>query len=65
MDAIFEDVIKYVPVREDNDQASLMLQICSLDYNSYVGKIGIGRVHRGRVKAGQTGALIHADPSRA
>lgn len=63
MDAIFEDVIKYVPVREDNDQAPLMLQICSLDYNSYVGKIGIGRVHRGRVKAGQTVALMNGPES--
>ena len=53
MKAIFDTVIKYVPVREDNADAPLQLQICSLDYNSYVGKIGIGRVHRGRIKAGE------------
>lgn len=53
MRAIFDTVIKYVPVREDNTEAPLQLQICSLDYSSYVGKIGIGRVHRGILKAGQ------------
>lgn len=38
MRAIFDTVIKYVPVREDNTEAPLQLQICSLDYSSYVGK---------------------------
>ena len=54
MRAVFDAVIKYVPVREDNAEAPLQLQICSLDYSSYVGKIGIGRVHRGTLKAGQS-----------
>lgn len=54
MRAVFDTVIKYVPVREDNIDAPLQLQICSLDYSSYVGKIGIGRVHRGKLKAGQS-----------
>ncbi len=53
MRAVFDTVIKYVPVREDDAESPLMLQICSLDYSSYVGKIGIGRVHRGRLKSGQ------------
>ncbi len=59
MRAIFDAVIKYVPVREDNADAPLMLQICSLDYSSYVGKIGIGRVHRGRIKAGQSVVIMN------
>ena len=49
MRAIFDAVIKYVPVRDDNPDGPLMLQICSLDYSTYVGKIGVGRVHRGRI----------------
>ena len=44
MRAVFDAVIKYVPVREDDAEAPLQLQICSLDYSSYVGKIGVGRV---------------------
>ena len=59
MRAIFDTVIKYVPVREDNTEAPLQLQICSLDYNSYVGKIGIGRVHRGVLKAGQNVVIMN------
>lgn len=59
MCAIFDTVIKYVPVREDNTEAPLQLQICSLDYSSYVGKIGIGRVHRGILKAGQNVVIMN------
>ena len=59
MRAIFDTVIKYVPVREDNTEAPLQLQIYSLDYNSYVGKIGIGRVHRGVLKAGQNVVIMN------
>lgn len=61
MRAVFDAVIKYVPVREDDAEAPLQLQICSLDYSSYVGKIGIGRVHRGTLKAGQ-GVMIMNGP---
>lgn len=59
MRAIFDTVIKYVPVREDNTEAPLQLQICSLDYSSYVGKIGIGRVHRGILKASQNVVIMN------
>ncbi|MFM1880866.1 MAG: Translational regulator, GTP-binding protein [Pseudomonadota bacterium] len=50
MRPLFESVLKYVPVRDDDSEGPLRLQICSLDYSSYVGKIGIGRVARGRIK---------------
>ena len=59
MRAVFDTVIKYVPVREDDVDAPLQLQICSLDYSSYVGKIGVGRVHRGRIKAGQSVMIMN------
>jgi GTP-binding protein len=50
MRPLFESVLKYVPVRDDDTSAPLQLQICSLDYSSYVGKIGIGRVARGTIR---------------
>ena len=50
MRPLFEAIIRHVPVREDNSDGPLQLQISSLDYSSYVGKIGIGRISRGRVK---------------
>jgi GTP-binding protein len=47
---LFEMVLTHVPVREDDLNGPARLQICSLDYNSYVGKIGIGRLARGSLK---------------
>ncbi len=59
MRAIFDTVIEKVPVRDDDPNAPLQLQICSLDYSSYVGKIGIGRVHRGRIHAGSEVCIMN------
>ncbi|NLZ12347.1 MAG: translational GTPase TypA [Alcaligenaceae bacterium] len=53
MRPLFEAIIKNVPQREDDPDAPLQLQVISMDYSSYVGKIGIGRVNRGRVRTGQ------------
>jgi GTP-binding protein len=50
---LFEAILEYVPMRDEDPDAPLQLQICSLDYNSYVGKIGIGRIRRGRLKTAQ------------
>jgi GTP-binding protein len=59
LSALFEAILKYVPVRDENPDEPLQLQICSLDYSSYVGKIGIGRVRRGRVKPAQEVLLLN------
>ncbi len=50
---LFEAILEYVPMRDENPDEPLQLQICSLDYSSYVGKIGIGRIRRGRIKPSQ------------
>ena len=50
MTPLFNAVLKHVPVRNDDPDGPLQLQISSLDYSSYVGKIGIGRISRGRAK---------------
>ncbi|MBU3613102.1 translational GTPase TypA [Polynucleobacter sp. MG-27-Goln-C1] len=52
MRPLFDAVLKYVPVRDDDPDGPLQFQISSIDYNSYVGKIGVGRINRGRVKSG-------------
>ena len=59
MRAVFDDIIKYIPVRDDDPDGPLMLQICSLDYSDYVGKIGIGRVHRGRIRPNMDVAIMN------
>ncbi|MGH8616463.1 MAG: translational GTPase TypA [Burkholderiales bacterium] len=56
---LFEAILKHVPARDDDPDAPLQLQICSLDYSSYVGRIGIGRVTRGRIKSGQTVSVLN------
>ncbi|MCE2971012.1 MAG: translational GTPase TypA [Burkholderiales bacterium] len=56
---LFEAVLTHVPVRSDDPDGPLQLQICSLDYSSYVGKIGIGRINRGRLRAGQEVLVLH------
>ena len=53
LEPLFDAILEHVPVREDNPDGPLQLQICSLDYSSYVGRIGIGRITRGRIRPGQ------------
>ncbi|NLY34503.1 MAG: translational GTPase TypA [Alcaligenaceae bacterium] len=53
MRPLFDAILKHVPQRNDDKDAPLQMQIISLDYNSYVGKIGVGRVNRGLIRAGQ------------
>ncbi|MCI1191857.1 translational GTPase TypA [Calidifontimicrobium sp. SYSU G02091] len=49
---LFEAIVKHVPPHEGDPDAPLQLQICSLDYSSYVGRIGIGRVNAGTIRPG-------------
>ncbi|HEV7820594.1 MAG TPA: translational GTPase TypA [Burkholderiales bacterium] len=56
---LFEAILNHVPARADDPNGPLQLQICSLDYSSSVGRIGIGRVIRGRIKSGQLVTVLH------
>ena len=58
MSPLFEAILEHVPVRDEDPEAPLQLQICSLDYSSYVGKIGIGRIRRGRIRPLQEFLLL-------
>ena len=53
MDPLFEAILEQVPPRSDDPQAPLQMQISALDYSSYVGRIGIGRIARGMVRTNQ------------
>ncbi len=50
MEALFDTVLEHVVGPEDNADAPLQLQISALDYSSFVGRIGIGRIRQGRIK---------------
>ena len=58
---LFEAILEHVPMRDEDPDQPLQLQICSLDYSSYVGKIGIGRIRRGRLKPAQEVLVLEGD----
>jgi GTP-binding protein len=68
MRPLFETILKHVPAPAGDPEGPLQLQISALDYSSYVGQIGIGRIGRGRLKAGQAvlifGAEVAPQPAR-
>ena len=63
MDPIFEAIINTIPEPKGNAQESLQFQPALLDYNDYVGRIGIGTIKRGTVKAGQMASCVRLDGS--
>lgn len=68
MKAIFDTILEKVPVRDDDPDGPLQMQISSLDYSSYVGKIGVGRIKRGRIKPLQEVLIMNgpdSEPKRA
>jgi GTP-binding protein len=64
MSALFEAVLKYVPEPKTDAEGPLQMQISTLAYNSYVGRIGIGRIRRGTVKAGMNVVLRYGDEDK-
>ena len=63
MTALFEAIINHVPVPDVDPDGDLQLQVSALDYNSYTGVIGIGRVVRGTLKKNQTVVVSKPDTS--
>ena len=58
---LFETIIKHVDAYPDKNDEPLQLQISSLGYDDYIGRLGIGRVTKGVVKAGSTVAVAKGD----
>jgi len=50
---LFDTILKHIPAPEGDPDESLQLLISTIDYNDYVGRIGVGRIERGKIKAGQ------------
>ena len=63
MTPLFQAILSHVPARADDPDGPLQFQISALDYSSYVGKIGIGRISRGRVRTGQQVLVMYGDPA--
>ncbi|MES9684566.1 translational GTPase TypA [Bacillus sp. AFS001701] len=63
MNALFDTIIEHIPSPIDNSEEPLQFQVTLLDYNDYVGRIGIGRIFRGTMQVGQSVALMKLDGS--
>ncbi|MGK0550566.1 translational GTPase TypA [Enterococcus faecalis] len=63
MAPIFDTIVEHIPAPVDNSDEPLQFQVSLLDYNDYVGRIGIGRVFRGTVKVGDQVSLMKLDGS--
>lgn len=63
MDNVFDTIIEAIPAPIDNSDEPLQFQVSLLDYNDYVGRIGIGRVFRGKIKVGDNVTLTKLDGS--
>ena len=64
MRPLYEAILRHVPPPDVVAEDPLQLQICSLDYNSYVGRIGIGRIKKGHIKPGQQVTVMYGDENR-
>ena len=64
MDYLFDTIIEHIPAPIDNSDEPLQFQVSLLDYNDYVGRIGIGRVFRGTVKVGDQVSLLKLDGTK-
>lgn len=64
MRPLYEAILRHVPPPDVDSEAPLQLQICSLDYNSYVGRIGIGRIKKGHIKPNQQVTVMFGDENR-
>ncbi|WP_125712831.1 translational GTPase TypA [Companilactobacillus kedongensis] len=63
MDPLFDTILKTIPAPVDNSDEPLQFQVALLDYNDYVGRIGIGRVFRGTIKIGDNVTVMKLDGS--
>ncbi len=64
MSALFETILDHVPVHEGDPEAPLQLQISALDYSTFVGRIGVGRINAGTLRAGMD-VLVMEGPDGA
>ncbi len=62
---LFDTILKYIPAPEGDPDTGTQVLVSTIDYNDYVGRIGIGKVDNGTVKTGQDVVIVnHHDPSK-
>ncbi|GEK28438.1 translational GTPase TypA [Furfurilactobacillus siliginis] len=63
MQPVFDTILKTIPAPIDNEDEPLQFQVALLDYNDFVGRIGIGRIFRGKIKVGDSVSVLKLDGS--
>ena len=65
MTALFDTIIDYIPAPEGNPEAGTQVLISTIDFNEYVGRIGVGKVDNGKIAVNQEVVLVnHHDPDK-
>ena len=64
MRPLFEAILEHVPAPEVDANGPLQIQVCSLDYSTYMGQLGIGRIKRGRVRPNQEVVVMYGEENR-
>ncbi|MFC4025361.1 translational GTPase TypA [Oceanobacillus longus] len=64
MDPVFTTIMEHIPAPVDTKEEPLQFQVTLLDYNDYVGRIGVGRVVRGTIKLGQQVVVLKEDGTK-
>ena len=59
MKALFETIIDYIPAPEGDPEADLQMLISTIDYNEYVGRIGVGKIDNGTLRLNQDALLVN------
>ena len=60
MEPLFETIINYIPAPEGDPDADTQVLISTIDYNEYVGRIGVGKVDNGTIKVNQEAIIVNA-----
>lgn len=61
MEDLFETIIDYIPAPQGDIEGPLQVLISTIDYNDYVGRIGIGRIERGKIKINQEAIIVNQE----
>lgn len=65
MSILFETILEYIPAPEGDEDEPLQVLISTIDYNDYVGRIGIGKIERGKISTNQEGVIVNIiDPEK-
>ncbi len=66
MGPLFETIIEHIPAPEGDPEAGTQVLVSTIDYNEYVGRIGVGKVDNGKIRVNQECTLVnHHDPGKA